>query len=148
MVEILNSWVHGLPREKPFILLLLGNTLIFGPSTLEKGTTKLPMSLDQQIGMSGGQLSVLLKKDSQIFSEILLEAREYSESKTDRVDLFLFFERKILVLGKMPKIAFKAGFLTFAKKLIHSYFFFYPKMFPKRVLCDSPKSTCLKKIWF
>ena len=46
MVEILNSWVYGLPREKPFILLLLGNTLIFGPSTLEKGTTKLPMSED------------------------------------------------------------------------------------------------------
>ena len=45
----------------------------------------------------------------------------------------------------MPKIYPKKRFLTFAKKLIHSCFFFYPKMVPKRVLCDSPKSTCLKK---
>ena len=52
MVEILNSWVYGLPREKPFILLLLGNTLIFGPSTLEKGTTKLPMSVGKYVKRS------------------------------------------------------------------------------------------------
>ena len=47
MVEILNSWVYGLPREKSFALLLVWNTLIFGPSTLERDTTKLPMSVDQ-----------------------------------------------------------------------------------------------------
>ena len=46
-VEILNSWVYGLPREKNFILFLVGSTLIFEPSILEKGTTKKPMSLDQ-----------------------------------------------------------------------------------------------------
>ena len=47
MVEISNSWVYGLPREKTFIPLLVWSTLIFGHSTLEKDTTKLPMSLDQ-----------------------------------------------------------------------------------------------------
>ena len=46
MVEISNSWVYGLPTEKTFMLFLVGSTLIFGPSTLEKGTTKLPMSED------------------------------------------------------------------------------------------------------
>ena len=47
MVEILNSWVYGLPKEKKFVLLLVWSTLIFGPSTLERDTTKLPMSVDQ-----------------------------------------------------------------------------------------------------
>ena len=45
----------------------------------------------------------------------------------------------------MPKIYPKKRFLTFAKKLIHSCFFFYPKIVPKTVLYDSSKSTCLKK---
>ena len=50
MVEISNSWVYGLPREKtfiPFLVFLVWSTVIFGPSTLEKDTTKLPMSVDQ-----------------------------------------------------------------------------------------------------
>ena len=47
MVEMLNSWVYGLPKEKNFVLLLVCSTLIFGPSTLERDTTKLPMSVDQ-----------------------------------------------------------------------------------------------------
>ena len=47
MVEISNSWVYGLPREKTFVPFLVWSTLIFGPSTLEKDTTKLPMSVDQ-----------------------------------------------------------------------------------------------------
>ena len=47
MVEISNSWVYGLPREKAFIPFLVWNALIFGPSTLEKDTKKLPMSVDQ-----------------------------------------------------------------------------------------------------
>ena len=47
MVEISNSWVHGLPREKTFISFLVWNPLIFEPSTLEKDTKKLPMSVDQ-----------------------------------------------------------------------------------------------------
>ena len=57
----------------------------------------------------------------------------------------MFFKRKILVLGKCIKFPPKKSFLTFSKKLIHSCFLFYPKMVPKRVLCDSSKSTCLKK---
>ena len=47
MVEISNSWVYGLPREKTFIPFLVWNTLIFVTSTLEKNTKKLPMSVDQ-----------------------------------------------------------------------------------------------------
>ena len=46
IVEISNSWVYGLPREKTFIPFLVWSTLIFGPSTLEKDTTKLPMSVN------------------------------------------------------------------------------------------------------
>ena len=126
-VEILNSWVYGLPREKNFILFLVGSTLIFEPSILEKGTTKKPMSLDQQVRMSGVQLSVLLKKNSQILSEILHEARESQGSKTDRVILFLFFERKILVLKKMPKISPKTGFFDFCQKINPFMFPFLPK---------------------
>ena len=76
MVEISNSWVYGLPREKTFILFLVGSTLISGPSTLEKGTTKLSISVDQLVDMLRCQLSVLLKKDSKIFFETLHEARE------------------------------------------------------------------------
>ena len=57
-----NSWVYGLPREKSFIRFSVWSTLIFGPSTLEKDTTKLPVS--RSVSMSGGQLSVFLKKDS------------------------------------------------------------------------------------
>ena len=52
MVDISNSWVYGLPIEKNFILFL------------KKGATKLPMPVDQWVSMSGGQLSVFLKKDS------------------------------------------------------------------------------------
>ena len=78
MVEISNSWVYGLPREKTFIPFLVWNTLIFGPSTLEKDTKKLPMS----------------------FFEILHEARESSGSKTDRANLFLFFEKKNSCIGE------------------------------------------------
>ena len=49
MVEMSNSWVYGLPTERSFILFLVGSTQIFGPSTLEKGTTKLPISVDQYV---------------------------------------------------------------------------------------------------
>ena len=51
---------------------------------------------------------------------------------------FCFLKEKFLFWGKGLKFSLKQGFLT-------SCFFFYPKMVPKRVLCDSPKSTCLKK---
>ena len=47
MVEISNSWEYGLPREKAFIPFVVYSILIFGPSTLEKDTSKLPMSVDQ-----------------------------------------------------------------------------------------------------
>ena len=47
MVEILNSGVYGLPTEKTFIVFLVGSTLTFGRSTLEKGTRKLSLSVDQ-----------------------------------------------------------------------------------------------------
>ena len=47
MVQIPNSWVYGLPAEKTSVVLLVGSTLIFEPSTLEKGTTKLLTSVDQ-----------------------------------------------------------------------------------------------------
>ena len=47
MVEISNSWVYGLPKEKTFIPFLVWSTTIFGASTLEKDTTKPPMSVDQ-----------------------------------------------------------------------------------------------------
>ena len=58
---------------------------------------------------------------------------------------FCFLREKFLFRGKFLKFSPKKGFLTFARKLIHSCFFFYPKMVPKRVLCDSSKSTSLKK---
>ena len=64
MVEISNSWVYGLPTEKFFIPFLMGNTLIFGPSSLEKGTAKLPVSVDQYVSKSGGLLSVCLINNS------------------------------------------------------------------------------------
>ena len=48
-------------------------------------------------------------------------------------------------MEKTPNISPKTGFFDFCQKLIHLCFFFYPKMVPKRVLCDSSKSTCLKK---
>ena len=57
---------------------------------------------------------------------------------------FCFLKEKFLFWGKCLKFPPKQGFLTFAKKLIHSCFFFYPNMVRKRVLCDSPKSTGLK----
>ena len=47
MVEISNSWVYGLPREKTFTPFLVSNILIFGPSTLDNDTTKLPMSVNR-----------------------------------------------------------------------------------------------------
>ena len=47
IVEISNSWVYGLPREKTIIPFLVWSTLMFRPSTLEKDTTKLPMSVDR-----------------------------------------------------------------------------------------------------
>ena len=58
---------------------------------------------------------------------------------------FCFLREKFLFWGKFLKFSPKIDFLTFPKKLIHPFFFFYPKMVPKRVLCDSSKSTCLKK---
>ena len=47
MIEISNNWVYGLPREETFIPFLVWSTLIFGPSTLEKDITKLPISVAQ-----------------------------------------------------------------------------------------------------
>ena len=56
-----------------------------------------------------------------------------------------FLREKFLFWGRCLKFPPKKGFLTFAKKLIHSYFSFYPKMVRKGVLCDSSKSICLEK---
>ena len=58
---------------------------------------------------------------------------------------FCFLREKFLFWGKCLKFPPKKCFLTFAKKLVHSCFFFDPKMVPERVFCDSSKSTCLKK---
>ena len=58
---------------------------------------------------------------------------------------FCFLREKFLFWGKFLKFSRRKSFLTFPQKLIHRFFLFYPKMVPKRVLCDSPKSTCLKK---
>ena len=58
---------------------------------------------------------------------------------------FCFLKEKFLFWKKCLKLPPKQGFLTFAKKLIHLCFFFYPKMVPKRIFGDSPKGTCLKK---
>ena len=49
---------------------------------------------------------------------------------------FCFLKEKFLFWGKGLKFSLKQGFLT-------SCFFFYPKMVPKRVLCDSPKSNII-----
>ena len=134
-------------QKKTFIPFLVGSTPIFGPSTLEKGTTKL--SLSRSVGRYARRVIInLLKKDSQTFSEILHEARESQESKAHRVNLFLFYERKFLVSLKMTKISPKARFLGILQTINAFMFLFYPKIVPKRVLCDSPKSTCLEKIWF
>ena len=66
------------PQKNFLSLLLVESTLIFGPASLDgKGTTKQPMSVDQKVSMSGGELSVFLKNNSYIFSEILYEARKY-----------------------------------------------------------------------
>ena len=63
MVEILNSWVYGLPTEKNFYPFFKTKTFIFGPSTLEKGTTKL--SLSRSVGRYARRVIInLLKKDS------------------------------------------------------------------------------------
>ena len=59
---------------------------------------------------------------------------------------FCFLREKFLFWVKCLNFSPKQGFLPFAKKLIHSCFFFYPRMVRKRVLCDPPKSACLKKI--
>ena len=64
------------PQKNVLSLFLVESTLIFGPASLDgKGTTKQPMSADQKSNLSGGQLSVFLKNDSNTFSEILHEAR-------------------------------------------------------------------------
>ena len=77
--------------------------------------------------MSGGQLSVFLKKDSKKFFEILHEARESQGSKTDRADLFLFFERKILVMGTISKVFPQKGIFDFSQKINPSIVLFLPK---------------------
>ena len=72
------------PQKNFLSLFLVGSTLIFGPRSLDgKCTTKQPMSVDQKVSMSGGQLSVFLENDSNTFSEILHEARGSYRSKTD-----------------------------------------------------------------
>ena len=64
------------PQKNCLSLFLVGSTLIFGPASLDgKGTRKQPMSEDQKVSMSGGQLSTFLKKVSKTISEILHEAR-------------------------------------------------------------------------
>ena len=46
----------------------------------------------------------------------------------------------------MPRISPKTGFFNFCQNINPFMFlFFYPKMVTKRVLCDSPKCTCLEK---
>ena len=76
MVEIPSSWVYELSTENVLSLFLVESTLIFATASLDgKGTTKQPMSADQKLSISGGQLSVFLKNDSKTFSEILHEAR-------------------------------------------------------------------------
>ena len=64
------------PQKNFLSLFLVQSTLIFGPASLDrKDTTKQPMSLDQKVSISGGQLSVFLKNNSETFSEILHKAR-------------------------------------------------------------------------
>ena len=64
------------PQKSFLSLFLVGRTLIFGPASLDgKSTRKQPMSKDQKVSMSGGQLSSFLKNVSKTISEILHEAR-------------------------------------------------------------------------
>ena len=64
------------PQKNFLSVFLVGSTLIFAAASLDgKGTTKQPISVDQKVSMSEGQLSVFHKIDSKTFSEILHEAR-------------------------------------------------------------------------
>ena len=103
MVEISNSWVYVyyLKKKKnyPFFSVKHPNFWILN---FRKGYYKTAY-VSRSVNTSEGQLSVFLKNYSSNFLEILHEAREPLGSKTDRANLF--FERKILVLGKMPKIS-------------------------------------------
>ena len=131
------------PQKKFLSLFLVGSTLMFGPASLDgKSTTKQPISVDQKVSMSEGQLSVFLKNDSKTFSEILHEARGSKGQKLMEPNFF----RKILVLGKKSKISSITGIFGFYQKLNPLCFFFCSKMVQESVPCDSPKSICLEKI--
>ena len=58
---------------------------------------------------------------------------------------FCFLREKFLFWGKCLEFPPKQGFFDFCQKINPFIFLFFPKMVPKRVLCDSPKSICLKK---
>ena len=63
MVEILNSWEYGLPREKnfyPFCSVEHPNCCTIN---IKKGYYKTAY-VNRSVNISGGQLSVFLKKDS------------------------------------------------------------------------------------
>ena len=102
------------------------------------------MSIDQQIYQEVNY-QFFLKRIHRLFFEILHAARESEGSKTDRTNLNSFFERKILVMGKMPKISLKTGFLDFCQKINPSMFLFFIRKWILKEFCDFPKSTCLKK---
>ena len=73
IVEISNRWEYGLPREKTFIPFLVHPN--FWTLNFRKGYYKTAY-VSRSVNMSGGQLSVFLKKDSYNFFEILHEAKE------------------------------------------------------------------------
>ena len=63
MAEISNSWVYGLPREKTFIPFFSVEHRNFWTLNFRKGYYKTAY-VSRSVNMSGGQLSVFLKKDS------------------------------------------------------------------------------------
>ena len=62
MVEILNSWEYGLPREKAFPFCVVEHPN-FSTINFKKGYYKTAY-VNRSVNISGGQLSVFLKKDS------------------------------------------------------------------------------------
>ena len=88
--------------------------LIFGPSALEKDTTKLPMAVDQQVCQEANY-QLFLKRIHRPFLKFYMELEDLKDQNVIEPIFFCFLKEKFLFWEKCLKSPPKQGFLTFAK---------------------------------
>ena len=123
MVEIPNSWVYELPTEKCFVTFFSGEHLNFWTSIFRQKRV-LQNSPCQQIRSQVYQeanYQFFLKTIQRLFLKFYMKLEDLKGQKLMEPVFF----RKILVLGKKPKISLTTGIFYFCQKISPFMFLFF-----------------------